>query len=306
MVRQQRLVSVVIPTYNRGDTIKKSIDSVLAQIYKNLEVIVVDDGSTDNTQDVVESYVDPKVRYVKLPKNRGANVARNTGIKRAKGEFIAFLDSDDRWEPEKISKQMEVYENSSDDIKVVYCGEDMQSDKGNRFYMPEKWVNPKEGDVFRPLLRGNFVGTVSLLVKKECFEEVGYFDEELPRAQDWDMALRLAKEFKFKLVDEPLVTVYYSQDSISSDYEALANALEKLFDKHRKNFMSNKDIFSSHHFWLASVYFTLREWDKGIEYIRKAYTLKPFHPLTIMRLLASLFGSDFYKNFRGLLRRVFL
>ncbi len=305
MCKDKPLVSVVIPTYNRANTIKRCIDSVLNQTYKNIEVIVVDDGSTDKTKEVVDSYEDPRVRYISYRTNRGANYARNTGIKKGKGELIALQDSDDAWHPEKIEKQLQAYVNSPSDHKVVYTGTLIKNGR-KQFYMPEKWVHPKEGDVHRPMLRSTFANTVTILTKKECLEQIGYFDENIPRAQDWELGLRLSKKYKFKLVDEPLVTTYPSKGSITKNYEAHADAYEIILEKHKDSFMKHPDILSSHYFFLAAIYFNLDNWKKAIINIKKAYGLKPLHPITIMRLLASLLGSDFYRQFRGLYRRIFL
>ena len=304
MVKNKPLVSVVIPTYNRADIIKRSIDSVLEQTYKNIEIVIVDDGSTDNTKEVVESYDDQRVRYVSYGTNRGANHARNTGIKKAKGTLIAFQDSDDVWHPEKIEKQVKAYLESPDDHKVVYTG--TRSRRVEGFYMPEDWVKPKEGYVFKPSLRGTFANMVTILTEKECLEKIGYFDEELPRLQDWDLGIRLSKKYKFKFIDEPLVDTYSGADSITSSHNSLAEALEIILKKHRHDLIREKDIFSCHHFWLASTYISLGRWEKGIENIKKGQELKPLSPITALRLFSSLLGTNFYKKFRGLHRRIFV
>jgi len=305
MNAENPLVSIVIPTYNRADTIKKCLDSVLGQTYKNIEVIVVDDGSTDNTEEVVKRFGDPRIRYISYRTNKGANHARNTGIKRAEGDLIALQDSDDEWHPKKIEKQVEAYLSSTEEYKVIYSS--LKSERsGGEFYMPEDWVHPTEGDVRIPTLRGTFVSTATIMVEKGCFEEIGYFDEELPRLQDWDIGIRLSKKYKFKHVDEPLVMHRVSEDSISSNFNSLAQALEIMLEKHRQEFIQDKSVYSSHYFWLASAYVSLNKWDEGIENMKKGYRIKPHHPITICRLLASLLGAAFYKQFRGLYRKILL
>jgi glycosyltransferase involved in cell wall biosynthesis len=115
-------VSVIIPTYNRAGLLKRAIQSVLNQIYQDFEIIIVDDASTDNTENVIESFKEHRIRYIKHESNKGAAVARNTGIKFANENYIAFQDSDDEWLPEKLEKQMEIIEHASPRVGVVYTG----------------------------------------------------------------------------------------------------------------------------------------------------------------------------------------
>ena len=125
------LVSVIIPTYNRKHLLKEALGSVFSQTYKNLQVIVVDDGSTDNTQDIISDFKDKRITYIKQG-HRGASSARNKGIENAKGEYTAFLDSDDRWLPTKIEKQMDVFKNSKVNPGVVYCGIEYMDENGKK------------------------------------------------------------------------------------------------------------------------------------------------------------------------------
>jgi len=301
---EKPLVSVVIPTYNRADKIKDSIDSVLNQTYENLEVIVVDDGSTDNTEEVINSYDDTRLRYIRFDENKGANVARNTGIKKAKGEFIALQDSDDIWDPEKIEKQFEAYQNTPDDYKVIYsvvCG---HLTNGGKIHVPEKWARPREGNIHHTLRKGSFVPMVSIFTKKSCIENVGYFDEDLPRSQDYELTFRLSKHYKFKLVDEVLVNAYHDESSKTENIEALSEAIEMFLEKHREDFEGHEQILSEHYFRLASVLFSINEDDKAKKYIRKAWLLRPFRLLTFIRLFASILGIKFFDNFRGFYRRI--
>lgn len=298
------VVSAVIPTYNREKTIKRSIDSVLKQTYKDIEVIVVDDCSTDNTEDVVKSIKDPRVRYIPHESNKGVSCARNTGIKNAKGKFIAFLDSDDVWHEDKIEKQIKAFKESPPDHKVVYSGINVQVyNGGKRFYMPEKWVKPKEGDVSKTMLIGSFVSMDTIFVEKISFEEIGYFDERLHWAEDWEICIRLSKKYGFVYIDEALATSYASENSLTRNYEAY-KSLELFFKKHEKNFRGNEDILSEHYFSLASVYFTLNDIEKARKSLKKAWSLHPFKLITFIRLLASLLGIWFFNNFRGFYRRI--
>ena len=177
------LISVIIPTYNRGPLLGRAIDSVLAQSYGNIEVIVVDDGSNDDSEAVVRSILDARLFYIRLEKNLGGAMARNTGIRAAKGQYIAFQDSDDEWMPDKLEKQMQVFNSADADIGVVYCG--FIFVRGNdRKYIPARAVIKRKENVYEQLLSENFVSTQTLLVKREVFDRVGVFDGSLPRYHD--------------------------------------------------------------------------------------------------------------------------
>jgi len=304
MADKNPLVSVVIPTYNRADKIDRSLTSVLNQTYENLEVVVVDDGSTDNTEEVIRSYEDTRVHYIGHEENKGATAARNTGIEAAKGEFIAFQDSDDEWHPKKIEKQVEAYMNSPDDYKVIYtivCG---NLTGGGKIYVPERWAVPRNGDIHHTIRKGSCVSTVGIFTNKSCLEKVGYFDENFPRLQDWELAFRLSKHYKFKLVDEVMVEAYHDESSITEDNEALAEAIEMFLEKHKKDFEGHEDILSEHYFWLASVLFSLDRDEEAQKYLKKGVSLKPFCLLTFIRLFASILGHWFFNNFRGFYRRI--
>ncbi|MFP4003172.1 MAG: glycosyltransferase family 2 protein [Alphaproteobacteria bacterium] len=220
-------VSVVLPTFNRGAVLMRALQSVLGQTFSSLEVIVVDDASADDTAQRVAALDDPRVRYIRHSHNRGAAAARNTGIAAARGPWIAFQDSDDEWRPDKLETQMALARTAPREA-VIYSG--FVRAAGD--YMPHSGVRQREGDILGALLSGNFVSTQTLLVRKEVLEKAGGFDERLPRLQDWDLAIRLAETCPFLLVDEPLVRVHRSPDSISADAGAQARALALIFEKH--------------------------------------------------------------------------
>ena len=204
MPEKKPTVSVIIPTYNRAHLISRAIKSVLNQTYQDFEVIVVDDGSTDNTEKIVKSFNDSRIRYIRHEMNRGGAAARNTGIKAARGEYIAFLDSDDEWLPEKLRRQVEYLESSDEKVGVVYCSQYLQDDSTNT--VGEPGGDLYTGNVYKYLLRGWCPPTTSLfLVKYRLLTEVGFFDPSLPSFQDYDLWLRLAQICYFGAVEAPLV-----------------------------------------------------------------------------------------------------
>lgn len=197
------LVSVIIPTYNRADLVREAIQSVLDQTYQNFEIIVVDDGSTDGTEQVLAPYKD-RIIYI-YQENQGGAAARNTGIKVAKGEYIAFLDSDDLWFPQKLEKQVEILDKNQD-ISVVYSNI-IKIDENNKIIGRGSKDNRfLSGYIFREVLlrKAACAFLQTLLVRKICFEEIGYFDEKLKKAHDRDMILRLAQKYKMYGIKEPL------------------------------------------------------------------------------------------------------
>ena len=219
---EKEKISVIIPTYNRESLIIRSIKSVLNQTYENIEVIVVDDGSTDNTKAKVSSIKDKRVKYVTYAKNKGACYARNLGIKKATGDYIAFQDSDDVFEKDKLKKQLENLKRNNSDLD--FCKfEVINQDK--KYCVPseeleDKLKNKKYLDL---LVEGNFVSTQTILGKRNVFDNI-LFDEKLPRLQDYDLILRIASDYKISYTNNILVHVYIQKDSVSTSDEKLKKA----------------------------------------------------------------------------------
>ena len=205
-----KTVSIIIPTYNRAALVKRAIMSIIDQTYQKIEVIVVDDGSTDDTEDVVLSIDYDNLKYIKQV-NSGACVARNRGIKEAKGEVIAFLDSDDEWYPEKLEKHMRHFDQNGG--KVSVCN-----------YMIEKKGEEKKGvpddhsDFFTydELLDHNYITTGSILIDKEFLIHIGGFDTKMPRYQDWELVLRISKKIDIPFYSKPLMVLHSQDVSISN------------------------------------------------------------------------------------------
>lgn len=231
----QDLVSVVIPSFNRAATICRAVDSVINQTYKNIEVIIVDDCSTDNTDEVIrKQYQKQKnVIYEKLKKNSGACVARNRGIDLSRGAYIAFLDSDDAFYPEKIAKQMALLKETNYDL----CATDYRriDQYGNETTI--KVIDAQGEELYKNLLYCNFITTGTLIGKKECFFDTK-FDESLPRYQDWDLVLRLCQKYQFCFINEPTIIQEFQKNSITSStsHEKTYNAMRTIYEKNKHGF----------------------------------------------------------------------
>lgn len=218
------MVSVVIPAYNRESSIKKAIESVLNQSYEDIEVIIVDDGSKDNTRQIVNSIDDKRLKYF-YQDNAGACAARNKGISLACGEYIAFHDSDDIWHKSKLEKQMNALLKNNADI--VFC-------KLIKYHLngdSEIFGNSYKEGFLNPVSNLLGIGTQTLLAKRKVFDNC-IFDEEFQRFQEFELLLRLSKNYSIYCVDEGLVDYFVGNDSISSSADKLYNACELLLVKH--------------------------------------------------------------------------
>lgn len=225
-------VSVIIPTYNRADLISETITSALQQTLKDKEVVIVDDGSTDNTSEVVREFQD-RVIYIRQP-NSGPAKARNTGIRMAKGRLIAFLDSDDLWLPDKLELQYHAFQQNPNQ-GLIYT--DVMWFSNGEIIVPtlrEKYQF-HTGEVFEKLLFDNWIATSSVLVRKDCLEEAGGFDEDpqIMFVEDWNLWIRLARRHPFGMVDRVLVKRRYHPHRLGLEnperqFKAIFYNLEKL------------------------------------------------------------------------------
>ena len=286
-------VSVIIPTHNRARLLPRAARSVLDQTFRELELIVVDDASSDETRQVVAELNDPRVRYIRHDQNLGAPAARNTGIEAAKGRYIAFQDSDDEWLPEKLEKQMEVLKAGSD-ANVVYCSMLLEQ-AGSTITIPGPGITVVQGDVLSQLLAGNFVSTQTLLLRRECLEKVGGFDTRLPRFQDWELVIRLAEAYQFRFVNETLVRAYETPGNISSDDAAGARAMEIILEKHRPYFNKYPAALARHLFFLGNIACLEGSIRDGRSYLFNAVKLRPLRWKAWTALALALLGPRVYR-----------
>lgn len=231
-IKDNPTVSVIIPTYNRAHMVGRAIQSVLNQTYQDFELIVVDDGSTDNTDEVVKGFDNERPRYIRYKENKGAQVARNTGLKAARGEYIALLDSDDEWLPEKLEKQINKFKSVSNNVGLIYCGKTNINKKTGEIL--NEIVPTERGDVFKNLINHNFTAGSTPLIKKLCFIKAGYFDTELPAFQDYDLWLRISMHYKFNFVAENLVKVCFHTTQITANVERRLQGAIIIFSKYQK------------------------------------------------------------------------
>jgi glycosyltransferase involved in cell wall biosynthesis len=209
-------VSVIIPAYNSQKTINATIQSVLCQTYKDLEVIVVSDGSTDKTVELVQGVADPRLQLFCFP-NSGAAVSRNRGIKASTGNYVAFLNHDDLWHPKKIESQVKVLDTNSE-IAAVYSWVELIDGEGK--IVGKRHVSRNRGDVLEQLYRHNFILSGSnLMIRRTIFNTLGDFacDPNLRRLEDWEMWLRIARLYPFDYVPEFHVLYRIPQQPLNED-----------------------------------------------------------------------------------------
>lgn len=226
-----KTVSVIIPTYNRAATVGRAVRSVLQQSFRDLEVIVVNDASTDDTPEIIAGFADPRLRYVVHAMNRGGGAARNTGIDVAAGEYIAFLDADDEWLPKKLERQVAVMQHRDAPVAAIYTGFAVVAAAGR---VAAVRIPRHRGDILSQLWCGNVVRTVStVLVRRTALQHVGGFDPTLPSCQDWDLWLRLAKVYQFDFLPQVLVRYHAaSAGRITDDAQAVVDGHVRIAEKY--------------------------------------------------------------------------
>ena len=227
-------VSVVIPTFNRCGTLGRALESVFGQSMQDLEILVVDDGSTDGTAGAVASFDADKLKYIRLSVNRGGSAARNVEISLAKGEFIAFLDDDDRWEPDKLRQQLTsvAQESGADWCRTGFGIYTTNGRCERHVYRAQPFDDP-----CKSIMSDNYLGTTSsILVRRERLEAIGGFDEALPALQDWDLYIRLIKSgCRLRAIDAMLVRYFktYVTGSISGNFHRFKAAATMMRRKYR-------------------------------------------------------------------------
>lgn len=200
------LVSVVLPTYNRAHFLGRAMQSLMDQTYQNWEAIVIDNHSSDNTNEIVEGFTDPRIKFLKIHNNGVISASRNMGITAARGELIAFLDSDDWWEADKLEKQVPLFNNK--DVGLVYGNFWIVNDRKNKTHQVAHRRTLPEGTVLDKLLEENVVGMLTMVVRRCALDRLDQiFDTRYHIIDDFDMIVRLAAQWKFACVQAPVA--YY-------------------------------------------------------------------------------------------------
>jgi glycosyltransferase involved in cell wall biosynthesis len=304
------LVSVIIPTYNSARYLGEAIRSCLGQDYAPIEVIVVDDGSTDDTAHVAGMF-GSRVRYMRQD-NAGPSVARNWGIRESNGEYIAFLDADDWWNPSKLARQVACFD-ADGEVGLVHTDviEFRETDKG---YNPSKHDRGAiVGYCLDELFRANRVATSSVMIRRECLQSAGVFDESIRAAEDLDLWLRIAKRYQFAHVDAPLVTYRCHPANSSGNTEKMARGLYYVLQKawqsdpHLRSLIGNtRGRCQLGSLAFHAGYWTLETGDsrRAREYFRAACAYGGLDPKSMSYWLSTYIPSGVRKSMRAVKRRL--
>ena len=225
-------ISVIIPTYNRCDLLKRAINSVIKQTITPKEIIIVDNGSTDQTYQMVSSLF-PEINYF-IEKKRGVSAARNKGILESKSKWIAFLDSDDAWKPTKLEKQMEYSVFNQDKYRIIHTDETWYRNK--KFLNQLKKHKKSGGNIFKNSLQLCCISPSSVVLKKQIFDDYGLFDENLEVCEDYDMWIRITAKEEVGFLDSPLVLKYGGHsDQLSKKFWGMDRFRIRSLEKNLKN-----------------------------------------------------------------------
>lgn len=282
-------LSVIVPTYNRAHTIRLCLDSVLKQTFSTFELIVVDDCSTDATVEIVQSYADKRIRCITLEKNSGAQAARNRGIREAKGDWIAFQDSDDEWLPEKLEKQLlALGQVNFDPWTVVHTGAIWLDTATGRHLKVDAPLIEGEA-VYSKLLMAPSPLFPTLLVSRQALERINYLDENAPAYQEWDTSIRLAKFCKFIYLREPLFIYHlHAGETISKNINKEIRAYDYIINKFKTEIINvcGKETWDSHLITQIVKCLDYKLWNEADVYLGllSSNTVK-YKILKIMRML---------------------
>jgi len=273
-------VSVIIPTHNRANLVDRAIKSVLSQTFEDFEIIVVDDASSDDTEQAIKRFKDRRIRYVRHHENMGAPATRNTGIRMARGDYIGLLDDDDEWVATKLEKQVNRFKESSGGTGVVYSGFEVIDQNGR---IVQTMFPEFRGNLCMRLLERNMIGGSSIpLIKSECFNDVELFDVELKSCQDWDIWLRISKQYEFDFVPEVLVKIYDHGNQISTDYSSMIPGRTSMIEKHTDEFRKHPDILVIHLKRMGKLHCINGTWKEAVYWFKKAFAVNPFEIIRIV------------------------
>ncbi|MGH8461590.1 MAG: glycosyltransferase family 2 protein [Stenotrophobium sp.] len=287
-------VSVVLPTYNRADTLGRAIQSVLAQSYADLELIVVDDASTDATPQVVAGFRDPRVRYLPSRERLGVSRARNLGIGNSSGELIAFQDSDDEWRVEKLAKQVQVFAAHPSGVSLVLCGDLFVNCYPLSFTgvdSAEAVVDVTEMTVLR------LPPAPCWLVPRERLIQAGCFDVQINCYEDWELALRLSESGRILMVNEPLTLRQRTPNSLASTEQNFIPNLKRILDRHGERLRAHPVAWVMYCNVIGQTECQYGSAREGRIWFRKALAAKPLAVRTWANLACSWFGRRVFSTY---------
>lgn len=287
-------VSVIIPTFNRASFLKRAIDSILSQSYQDFEVIVVDDASTDNTEEIVKSIKDERITYLKHERNSGRAVSRNTGVNMARGEYIAFLDSDDEAHPDRLEKQINILQRETQKTGIVYTDMIRIYRNGSRKYIKAPDIMPADGNIYMKALGYKVfrIGTGTSMIRKKCFEKTGGFNKDISYYEDLEFFIRLSKDFYFYHIREPLIDYYDIDGESESNIDERVSSCKMILEEYFDDICENRGILSIHYRKIAFLLLN-NNINSSRQYLLKAIKANPLNILCFPALLMTFLGQRF-------------
>lgn len=263
-------VSVILPTYNRAHLVRRAIKSVLDQTFRDFELIIVNDNSSDNTDDVIKKINDTRIKIIQNSINLGPAGSRNIGIRNAQGTFISFIDSDDEWYPEKLRLQLETFARSDTKTGMVYCKSCLVKDGKTKPYLPYRSIKNKEGNILPDILRQSFIDTPAVLIRSSVFNTVDVFDEELKILEDYELFIRVASSYNIKLTNEILLKSHYTKGGVNDkSLDEHAKALEYIYRKNLNLYSANPSIIPDKQLQIADLYIRSGKVQEGINSLKE-------------------------------------
>jgi len=261
-----------MPSFNRAGLIGRTITSVLSQRLERFELIIVDDGSTDDTLDLLKDWDDRRIAVFQMRRNSGAPAARNAGVKVARSPLIAFQDSDDEWQPTLLDHHVQALKH----VDVSFCQLEQRYPSGRNYYPPMGWQLAE--DAYAQFLGSSHISTQTLAMTRAIFQRVGGFDPAMPRFQDWDLVLRLARiGARFRYIDEPLAIAHDSPDSLTRSLDKGIIGRQRLIEKHGEALAAQPMALARHHYVMGSQLRRLRRFEEAQNEFAKALGLAPLN-----------------------------
>src|SRR5262245_7131825 len=291
-------VSVIIPTHNRAEFLHSAITSVLNQTFQDFEIIIIDDASNDHSREVIANFNDARIKVRHNQVSKGAAGSRNIAIMNSNCEYIAFLDDDDEWLPEKLKIQTCLLDNSPLEVGGVCTGY-FTIEKSGRILST---VNPEMID----LSKGNPISTSSILLRRECFEKCGMFDESMLACSDYDMWIRMSKKFSFKIIENILIKYYINENGLTFNYEKKVRSLEILLKKHENFFKKDYKGYSKQYFELGVFYCYNGELQEGRKAFVKSIMTNPFEIRSYFNFILCQFGAKNFKKLKEAKEKMFV
>tara|TARA_R110000823_G_scaffold32383_4_gene91338 strand:- start:135 stop:1052 length:918 start_codon:yes stop_codon:yes gene_type:complete len=290
-----KLVSVIVPVYNRAHLVSETIQSILSQTYEPVEIILINDGSSDESLSILREYerrFPTKVRVIDQP-NQGQIIARNNGIEAAQGKYIAFLDSDDLWLEDKLERQMPLFEPG---VGLVYSGTEIIDEDGQTIRV-EPADESITGDIYPQLLIKNRMTGGTVVVTAEALEHVGLFSTDFKAAENWDLWLRICKVYSARVVRDPLIKYRIHEDNMSGDGQLMLRAKLQIIEKHCN--LNSKDsvigrfsrlAYADYHYRKGLNYFAAAKYQLARQEFFLVMKIFPFYEDALIRLMRSFLG----------------